>query len=199
MEYQHSPILVRLASFSDAVFAIIITIMVLDFHTPADSSLHSLATLFPVFVSYGLSFAYLVTYWNNHNYLLKTLKKPDGRVMWANAFLLFCLSFFPFATAWVGAYPGSLTPTMFYCSVFFFAGLAYWILTHTIIAVEGKESVLARAVSHDYKDGLSMLLYAIAFFIALVNPWFSYAFIVSVFILWIVPDRRIVREFKKLT
>src|SRR3954462_12364647 len=92
----------RLEAFSDAVLAIIITIMVLEMKVPHEADLTALRPLIPVFLSYALSFLYLGIYWNNHHHMLHVTHKVDGAIMWANLHLLFWLSLLPFATAWMG-------------------------------------------------------------------------------------------------
>src|SRR5881394_1988851 len=92
----------RLEAFSDGVFAIIITIMVLEMKVPHGGELASLLPLWPVFSSYVLSFVYVGIYWNNHHHLFQAVKHVTGGVLWANLHLLFWLSLFPFVTGWVG-------------------------------------------------------------------------------------------------
>src|SRR5688500_20149779 len=86
----------RLEAFSDAVIAIIITIMVLELKVPHGESLESLRPLVPIFLSYVLSFIYVGIYWNNHHHMLQASKRVSGPVLWANLHLLFWLSLFPF-------------------------------------------------------------------------------------------------------
>ncbi len=79
----------RLEAFSDGVIAIIITIMVLELKVPHSDSIEALSTLFPVFISYVLSFVYVGIYWNNHHHMLHTVKSVNGAILWANLHLLF--------------------------------------------------------------------------------------------------------------
>jgi uncharacterized membrane protein len=92
----------RLEAFSDGVFAIIITIMVLELRVPHDATLAALEPLLPVFLTYVLSFVYLGIYWNNHHHLVRVCQQMNGGIMWANLHLLFWLSLFPFVTGWMG-------------------------------------------------------------------------------------------------
>lgn len=92
----------RLEAFSDGVIAIIITIMVLEIKVPHEANIEALIKLIPVFISYVISFVYVGIYWNNHHHLFQTVKEVDGRVLWANLFLLFWLSLIPFASGWMG-------------------------------------------------------------------------------------------------
>jgi uncharacterized membrane protein len=119
----------RLEAFSDGVFAVIITIMVLDMKVPTGATFAALKSVLPVFLSYVLSFVYLGIYWNNHHHLLHASDKVSGGILWANLHLLFWLSLAPFATAWLGENPHAAVPAALYGAVLFFAGAAYFILT----------------------------------------------------------------------
>jgi uncharacterized membrane protein len=92
----------RLAAFSDGVMAIIITIMVLELRVPHGDDWSALSQLWPIFLSYVLSFLYIAIYWNNHHHLLHAFKQVNGKILWANTHLLFWLSLIPFATGWMG-------------------------------------------------------------------------------------------------
>ncbi|HET7127391.1 MAG TPA: TMEM175 family protein [Lysobacter sp.] len=181
----------RLEAFSDGVIAIIITIMVLELKVPHGSDLASLAPLLPVFLSYVLSFVYVGIYWNNHHHMLQAARKVSGSVLWANLHLLFWLSLFPFATAWMGENHFAALPTAAYGVVLLMAALAYWMLQRRIIAIEGQDSLLARATGNDFKGKLSPLFYTAGIALSFVQPWLSCALYVLVALVWLVPDRRI--------
>ena len=181
----------RLETFTDGVLAIIITIMVLELKVPHGSDFTSLRPLLPVFLSYVLSFVYVGIYWNNHHHMLHATRKISGSVLWANLHLLFWLSLFPFATAWMGENHFTALPTAMYGVVLLMAAIAYWILQQRIIAVEGHDSLLARATGHDFKGRLSPLFYIAGIALAFVQPWLSCALYVLVALVWLVPDRRI--------
>ena len=183
----------RLEAFSDGVLAIIITIMVLELHIPHGQDLAALRPLLPVFLCYVLSFVYVGIYWNNHHHMLHAAKHVSGGVLWANLHLLFWLSLFPFVTGWMGENNFGSTPTALYGIVLMMAGVAYWILAHCIIANEGEESVLAKAIGKDRKGVLSVLLYAPAIPLSFVYHWAAQAIYVVVALIWMIPDRRIER------
>jgi len=119
----------RLEAFSDGVIAILITIMVLELHAPEHATWAALVPLWPVFLSYVLSFVFLGIYWNNHHHLLQAIKHVDGRVLWANMHLLFWLSLIPFVTAWMGQNRFDAQPVALYGVVLSLSGAAYFILT----------------------------------------------------------------------
>jgi uncharacterized membrane protein len=185
----------RLEAFSDAVIAIIITIMVLELKIPHGVHLRALRPLVPVFLTYVLSFVYLGIYWNNHHHLLQRTESVSGGILWANLHLLFWLSLFPFATGWWGENHFATTPTAIYGVVLLFAGVAYYILQSTIVARQGRDSALARALGSDWKGKLSPILYLCAIGLAFVNRWIAVGIYVAVALIWLVPDRRLERGF----
>jgi uncharacterized membrane protein len=186
----------RLEAFSDGVLAIIITIMVLELQPPHETSWEALRPLAPVFVSYALSFVFVGIYWNNHHHLLQAARQVDGRVLWANLFLLFWLSLIPFVTAWMGETYFSTRPVALYGVVFLLAGFAYYLLSHSLIALHGQDSLLAKAVGRDIKGWLSLIGYALGIAAAFVNPWLAFAVYVAVAGIWFLPERRIERLLK---
>jgi uncharacterized membrane protein len=183
----------RLEAFSDGVLAILITIMVLELRAPHSPEIAALRPLLPVFLSYLLSFVYLGIYWNNHHHMLHVTDRVNGTVLWANLHLLFWLSLVPFVTAWMGENSFASVPTALYGCVLLMAALAYVVLQRAILAENGHESVLARAIGGDLKGKVSPVLYATAIGVAFWHPWISDALYVTVALIWLVPDRRIER------
>jgi len=183
----------RLEAFSDGVIAIIITIMVLELRVPHGADFATLAPLWPKFLSYILSFVYVGIYWNNHHHMLHAAGKVSASVLWANLHLLFWLSLFPFATGWMGENHFAALPTAVYGLVLLLAAIAYWLLQQAIIAAQGQESVLQRAVGSDWKGKLSPVFYLAAIPAAFWFTGISMALYVAVALLWLVPDRRIER------
>jgi uncharacterized membrane protein len=185
---------VRLEAFSDGVIAILITIMVLELHIPHGATWSALAPLVPIFLTYVLSFVFLGIYWNNHHHMLHAADRINGMVLWANLHLLFWLSLIPFVTGWMGQNHVAPIPSAAYGIVMMFAGIAYYILAHTLVAVQGPDSRLARAIGRDRKGKLSVALWAIGIGLAFVKPWIAVAIYVGVAMMWLVPDRRIERH-----
>jgi uncharacterized membrane protein len=181
----------RLEAFSDGVIAILITIMVLELKVPHGEGMETLLPLIPVFLSYVLSFVYLGIYWNNHHHMLQATKNVTGAMLWANLHLLFWLSLIPFATGWMGENQFAAAPSALYGGVLLMAAIAYLILQQLIIASQGPDSVLKKAVGGDWKGKLSPVLYAIAIPVAFWWQWVSLALYVLAALLWLIPDRRI--------
>jgi uncharacterized membrane protein len=187
----------RLEAFSDGVLAIIITIMVLELKVPHAVELAALKPVLPVLLSYVLSFIYLGIYWNNHHHLFQATEEVSGGILWANLHLLFWLSLFPFTTAWMGENHLAAIPTAIYGFVLLMAAIAYYILQQTIIAREGRDSLLAEAIGKDWKGKLSPLLYLAAIPLAFLSSWTASALYVFAALLWLIPDPRIERELEK--
>jgi uncharacterized membrane protein len=180
----------RLEAFSDGVFAILITIMVLELKTPESAGFDALRSLGPVFLAYVLSFVYLAIYWNNHHHMFHAVDRINGRILWANAHLLFWLSLFPFVTAWIGKNHVAALPTAVYGMVAISAAVAYSILVWALMA-DGINPRLAEALGRDVKGKVSIGLYATGLGLAYVNVWLADSMYVLVALMWLVPDRRI--------
>ena len=188
----------RLEAFSDGVIAIIITIMVLELKVPHGATFTDLAPLLPVFLAYILSFVYVGIYWNNHHHMLHTCRHVTAGILWANLLLLFWLSLIPFATGWMGENHFAPLPTMLYGIDLLMAAVSYFILQHAIIASQGKDSLLRKAVGRDWKGWLSLACYLLAISVALVAPAISQGIYVLVALIWLLPDRRIERALAKV-
>jgi uncharacterized membrane protein len=183
----------RLEAFSDGVFAIIITIMVLELRPPEGAALEDLGVLLPAFLAYLLSFALLGIWWANHHHLLHIAKTVNGAVLLANLNLLFWISLFPLGTAWVGDTEFAPVPVAVYGAIQTLAGVAYYILVRALIRAPGQTSALAAAIGRDVKGKVSSVLYLAAIPVALVAPAAAVAMYVAVAVIWIVPDRRMER------
>jgi uncharacterized membrane protein len=181
----------RLEAFSDGVFAVLITIMVLDLRVPHGADWAALRPLLPVFLTYVLSFIFLGIYWNNHHHMLLATETINGAILWANLHLLFWLSLVPFVTGWMGENGFAPLPTAIYGVVLFLSGVAFTILANRIIAQQGPQSAIAVAYGRDLKGKASLVLYAIAIPSAFVHRVIADAIYVSVALMWLVPDRRI--------
>ena len=181
----------RLEAFSDGVFAILITILVLELKIPHGDDARTLAPLFPIFLTYVLSFVYLGIYWCNHHHLLHAATRVNGKILWANLHLLFWLSLVPFTTGWMGENPFASLPTATYGVVLLAAAIAYYRLQRAIVALQGPDSRLAAAIGRDLKGKISPVLCTAAIALAFVCEWIADALYVMVALMWLVPDPRI--------
>ncbi|MGH2757596.1 MAG: TMEM175 family protein [Actinomycetota bacterium] len=181
----------RLEAFSDAVIAIIITIMVLELGVPDDATIKALRDLSPAFFAYALSFVNLGIYWNNHHHMFTTVEHVNGAILWANLHLLFWLSLFPFMTGWMGENDFASLPVAMYGVVAFLAAIAYFILQRAIIREQGEGSTLATAIGRDVKGKASPIFYVGGIALAYPGRWIALGLYVAVVLMWLIPDRRI--------
>jgi len=183
----------RLEAFSDGVLAILITIMVLQLTPPSGTSLEDLVTVWPKFLSYGLSFVSLAIYWVNHHHLFQAARTVSGRVLWANMVLLFFLSLVPFGTVWMGEHSFASTPVLIYGVILILPAIGYFFLVRALIAAPGQPPTIATAIGSDLKGKLSIAVYVVALPVAIVAPLVAIAIYFLVAAIWIAPDPRIGR------
>jgi len=187
----------RLEAFSDGVLAVAITIMVLEMKVPLGADWTTLSKLWPVFLSYVLSFVYIGIYWNNHHHLISTVDHVDGSIMWNNLHLLFWLTLVPFVTGWMGENNFGPIPTMLYGVVLIMAAIAYWILQRHILATQASRSALRREIGRDLKGKVSPFLYLAGIAVAQFEPMISVGIYGLVAVLWVIPDKRIERALRQ--
>jgi uncharacterized membrane protein len=187
----------RVEAFSDAVIAIIITIMVLELRVPEGHEWADLMPLVPVFVSHVLSFLYLGIYWNNHHHMMQAAGWVNGAVLWANLYLLFWLALIPFVTGWMGENEFAPAPVALYGFVLLMAAFAYYFLERALIGAQGERSKLKMAVGAEIKGWVSIAFYVAGILSAVFwTQWLSLACYAFVSLMWLVPDRRIERVLK---
>lgn len=179
----------RLNAFTDGVLAIVITIMVLELKVPRSDSLASLIPSLPLFGAYALTFLMVGIYWNNHHHMLHVARKVDGRVLWANHFLLFAISLFPFVMHWIGEEGIAPYPVAAYGVVSTLAGIAYLLLERALLAADD-QSPVERAVKGLNKELLTLALDIAAVVVALRAPWIAVGIYLVIAAIWLIPDRR---------
>ena len=190
----------RLSAFTDGVLAIVLTIMVLELPVPHGASGTALRPLWPLLGAYALSFVNIGIFWNNHHHLMHLVRKVDGRVLWANLFLLFWLSLIPFVIRWIGEARVTAEPVAAYGVVLMMAALAYWLLERVIIIVdvaEEGEAPLELAVGSVLRERWSIAMYLVGASLAFVEPWIAVGIYILVALLWFAPDRRVEKEVEK--
>ena len=183
----------RLVTFTDGVIAILITILVLELRPPNGDHFGDILDEKGKLLAYVLSFVFVAIYWVNHHHLFQVVHRIDGRVLWANIFLLFCLSLTPVATAWLGDSGVKTGPVAAYALVLTACAVAYTLLTLALLALHESGSQLATAIGDDRKGRASLAAYVVAFVFAFIWPWVSVALFVAVALVWFVPDRRVTR------
>lgn len=183
----------RLEAFSDGVLAIIITIMVLELHVPAEPTWPALLDELPTLLSYLLSFVYVGIYWNNHHHMLHLAGRVNGSVLWANLHLLFWLSLIPFTTRWMNTAGLAEIPVLVYGLNLLLAAIAYYILKSTLIRQQGRNGPLDAALGRDWKGKGSPVIYILGMGLSLVKPVLGLAVYTVVAGIWLIPDRRVER------
>lgn len=187
----------RVEAFSDGVFAILITIMVLELRPPEGSSFEALKPLMPKFISYVLSFVYIGIYWNNHHHLFHAVNHVNGKILWYNTLLLFCISLVSFATAWMGENHFVAAPVALYGIVLLMCGISYWLLVKALLRHHGKDSLLASSIGNDFKGKISIIIYILGVLISFYNSWISMGLYTVVALIWFIPDTRIEKRIEK--
>jgi uncharacterized membrane protein len=183
----------RLEALTDGVVAIIITIIVLELKVPEENTLAGLLEAAPVFLVYALSFINVGIFWNNHHHMLHAAEHINGKVLWANLFLLFWLSLIPFVIRWMDERHFASLPTAAYGLVLTASAVGYTLLEYALIGANPQKPILAQTVGIDAKGLISLTAYVSAIFLAFLNPWIAIAIYVSNALYWLIPDRRIER------
>jgi len=186
----------RLEAFSDAVIAIILTIMVLEFRIPHSAAWSALRPLIPKILTYCLSFVFLGIYWTNHHHLIQACERVNGKILWANLHLLFWLSLTPFVTGWMGENDFASIPAAAYGVILLLSAIAYFILQTQILAELGPDSKVKAAFGKDLKGKVSPLFYVAAIPLAFLNRWIAVGIYVFVGLMWLLPDKRIESVFR---
>jgi uncharacterized membrane protein len=181
----------RLEAFSDGVIAIIITIMVLELHAPTSEDPRALLELWPVFLSYILSFMMVAIYWMNHHYMFHSVKHVHNGVLWANILLLFTLSLIPFVTAYMGEQHISSFSVALEAFVLFLCGVVYFVLYSTVrdqLVEHGNSQTAVASTSN--KHIIAMVIYLIAMAVAFANANIALFLLFAVAAMYIAPGRQ---------
>jgi uncharacterized membrane protein len=187
----------RLQAFTDGVIAIIITITVLELPVPHHADLASLRAEAPILLAYVLSFVNVGLYWNNHHHLFQATDHIDGGVLWSNLFMLFWMSLAPWVIRWLDETGFAAMPVAAYGVIFGMTAIGYLSTQWRIIAINGRDSALARAIGVDLKGKASLALYFAAIPLAFVAAWIACALYILIALIWFIPDRRIEDELSQ--
>lgn len=187
----------RLEAFSDGIIAIVITVMLLQLKIPSGTDFKALAADANIYYSYILSFLYVGIYWNNHHHLLQMARTVNGKILWANLYLIFWLTAIPLATAWAGQTDYAPHPTAAYAFVLLMCSIAFWILKHQIMKNEGPDSDISRMYRHDKKGDFSIIYYIVAIILSYFNSICAMVVLATIAVIWFYPDKRIEKHFSK--
>ncbi len=188
----------RLEAFSDGVLAIIITIMVLELRVPHSAEWQDLFKLWPVAISYLLSFVFIGIDWGNHHHLIQVVKKVNTSIIWANLHLLFWLSLIPFATAWMGVNKFNPNTVVVYSALLLACGLSINILQQSIFKTQNSSEAMIGAFKKIWRKAMIYVVcYSIAILSAFINPLISYLLFIAVSIVWLIPERNIEKALEK--
>ncbi|HEY7112592.1 MAG TPA: TMEM175 family protein [Thermoanaerobaculia bacterium] len=180
----------RLATYTDAVFAVIVTIMVLELRAPDQASFSALGPLWPTVVSYAVSYVFIAIIWINHHYLMRCVGAPTLGLMWINFVHLFLVSFLPFATAWIARTRLASSPVTFYAGLFVAIDVAYNVFERKVLADAGAAvSVQTRRAAR--RRSLAVLaMFAAATLVAFFSPGAAFGLICGALVLHLRPDVR---------
>jgi len=184
----------RLNALTDAVVAIVLTIMVLELRFPAEPTVGAAVAVLPLLAAYLLAFIYVAIYWNNHHHMMQSAHKVTGAVLWANHSLLFWLTLFPLMIRWIDEVGIASLPVASFGLVLVGASISYQLLERALMAAEGDASGVKRAVGRGAKEWISFVSYVAAVPAAFVSPYVSIAIYGCVAVLWLIPDRRFERS-----
>lgn len=181
----------RLAAYSDAVFAVIVTVMVLELRAPDEPSFWSLWPLWPTAISYAVSYLFIAIIWINHHYLMRFVATPTLALIWINFVHLFLVSLLPFATAWVARTRLAASPVAFYAGLFVCVDIAYNVFERGVLAVASRAQITPRARRLARRRSLAVLaIFAAAIPVALIAPRLAFGLICAALILHLRPEVR---------
>jgi uncharacterized membrane protein len=179
----------RLAAFSDAVIAVIMTVMVLELRAPDQPPFSALLSLWPTAISYAVSYLFIAIIWTNHHYLMRFVGPPTLRVIWINFAHLFMVSLVPFATAWIARTRLASAPVAFYAALFVCVDIAYNVFEREVLVRAKASQVSDRARRMARRRSLAVLaIFASAILVASVAPRLAFALVCSALILHLRPE-----------
>lgn len=186
----------RINAFTDGVVAIIITIMVLELPTPKGATWPALRPDIPLFIAYALAYVNVGIFWNNHHHLMNMARHVNGKILWANLFLLFWLSLMPFVIRWIGDDGLHALPVAAYGVVLLLSSLSYMLLEHKVITSQGPDSALHAALGRGMKEWVSLAIQLSGIGLSFVNVYAAIACYIAIAVIWFIPDLRVERALK---
>jgi uncharacterized membrane protein len=173
-------------AFSDGVLAIVITIMVLELKRPASNGLNALLEVLPMMLSYLLSFLFIAVYWINHHMVLQHIKKINVKILWFNMAWLFVMSFIPFTTEWIGAYPTSWVPVSLYFTNILLATITFYLLYYQLFCESGQKDAFKLRT----QDIVSLVTYFLAAVLGGFCPIAAYIVVALVTFWWVISKKK---------
>ena len=181
----------RMAAYSDAVFAVIVTVMVLELRAPEEASFSALWPLWPTAISYAVSYLFIAIIWINHHHLMRFVGRPTLRLMWINFVHLFLVSLLPFATAWIARTQLASSPVVFYAGLFVCLDVAYNLFEGGVLARAGAVHVSGRTRRLARRRSLAVLtIFTTAMLVAFVAPRVGFGLVSAALILHLRPEIR---------
>jgi uncharacterized membrane protein len=179
----------RLAAFSDGVFSVIITIMVLDLRPPEHPTFAALLPLWPTALSYIVSYTFIAIVWLNHHHLLRLTEYPTLRLIWINFAHLFAVSLVPFTTAWVADTRLAAAPVFVYAAVFVLVELAYFQFEGHALAHAAAEKISHRTRRFaKVRSLIAFALFLIAMLVSLKFPHWGFGLVCCAVLLYLKPE-----------
>jgi uncharacterized membrane protein len=181
----------RLAGYSDAVFAVIVTVMVLELKAPDRAAFAALWPLWPTAISYAVSYLFIAIIWINHHYLMRFVGAPTLGLIWINFVHLFLVSLLPFATAWIARTRLASSPVAFYAGLFVCIDIAYNVFERAVLGGADPAQVAERTRRIARRRSLSVLaIFTTATLTAFVAPRVGFGLICVALLLHLRPDVR---------
>jgi uncharacterized membrane protein len=179
----------RLSAFSDGVFAVLITVLVLELRPPELPTFKALLLLWPTWLSYAVSYLFIAIVWTNHHYLMRYATEATPRLLWFNFAHLFSMSLLPLSTAWMAVSELAPQPVAFYAAVFFLVNATYicliWELVDRIPVHEVSRTV--RRIIR-FRSITTLCLFGVAAVIALKFPLVGLGICICCLIVYLKPD-----------
>jgi uncharacterized membrane protein len=179
----------RVSGFSDGVFAVLITVLVLDLRPPELPTFGALLLLWPTWLSYAVSYLFIAIVWTNHHYLMRYATEANLRLLWFNFAHLFSMSLLPLSTAWMAKSELAPQPVAFYAAIFFLVNATYICLIWELIDRVPAEqiSLKIRRVMR-FRAMTTLCLFAIASVVALKYALIGLGICISCLIVYLKPD-----------
>ncbi len=177
----------RLSAFSDGVFAVLITVLVLELRPPELPTFKALLSLWPTWLSYAVSYAFIAIVWTNHHYLMRYATEATSRLVWFNFAHLFSMSLLPLSTAWMAVSKLAPQPVAFYASVFFLVNATYICLIRELIDTVDDVSLRVRRIMR-FRSIATLCLFGVAAVVALKYPRVGLGICCCCLIVYLKPD-----------